>query len=54
MSKRFSGRLVLITGSAGGLGRVSALRFAQEVGGVLIGNLDELFQRLHDLIELVG
>lgn len=30
MSKRFSGRVVLITGAAGGLGRVSAVRFAHE------------------------
>ncbi len=30
MSKRFSGRVVLITGAAGGLGRVSAVRFARE------------------------
>lgn len=30
MRKRFDGRVVLITGAAGGLGRVSAVRFARE------------------------
>ena len=41
MSKRFSGRVVLITGSAGGLGRVSALRFAREGAQLILVDVNE-------------
>jgi 3-oxoacyl-[acyl-carrier protein] reductase len=41
MSKRFTGRLVLITGAAGGLGRVSALRFAQEGAQLILTDVNE-------------
>jgi 3-oxoacyl-[acyl-carrier protein] reductase len=41
MSKRFTGRVVLITGAAGGLGRVSALRFAAEGAQLILTDIDE-------------
>src|SRR5262245_55335797 len=41
MSKRFTGRVVLITGAAGGLGRVSALRFAQEGAHLILTDVNE-------------
>src|SRR5262249_25783384 len=41
MSKRFTGRLVLITGAAGGLGRVSAVRFAQEGAELILTDVNE-------------
>jgi 3-oxoacyl-[acyl-carrier protein] reductase len=40
MSRRFTGRVVLITGAAGGLGRVSALRFAQEGAELILTDLN--------------
>src|SRR5579883_1844738 len=40
MSNRFSGRVVLITGAAGGLGRVSAVRFASEGARLILTDLD--------------
>jgi 3-oxoacyl-[acyl-carrier protein] reductase len=40
MSKRFTGRVVLITGAAGGLGRVSALRFATEGAQLILADID--------------
>lgn len=41
MSKRFSGRVVLITGAAAGLGRSSALRFAAEGAHVVLTDVNE-------------
>jgi 3-oxoacyl-[acyl-carrier protein] reductase len=41
MSKRFSGRVVLITGAAGGLGRASALRFAAEGAHLVLTDVNE-------------
>jgi 3-oxoacyl-[acyl-carrier protein] reductase len=41
MSKRFTDRVVLITGAAGGLGRVSALRFAREGAQLILVDIDQ-------------
>jgi 3-oxoacyl-[acyl-carrier protein] reductase len=41
MNKRFTGRIVLITGAAGGLGRVCALRFAQEGAQLILTDVNE-------------
>jgi 3-oxoacyl-[acyl-carrier protein] reductase len=41
MEKRFAGRLVLITGAAGGMGRTLALRFAAEGAGLILTDVDE-------------
>jgi NAD(P)-dependent dehydrogenase (short-subunit alcohol dehydrogenase family) len=41
MTKRFTGRVVLITGAAGGLGRVSAVRFAQEGAHLVLTDINE-------------
>jgi 3-oxoacyl-[acyl-carrier protein] reductase len=41
MEKRFTGRLVLITGAAGGMGRTFALRFAAEGAKLILTDLDE-------------
>jgi NAD(P)-dependent dehydrogenase (short-subunit alcohol dehydrogenase family) len=38
---RFAGKVVLITGGGGALGRASALRFAEEGASVVIADLDE-------------
>jgi NAD(P)-dependent dehydrogenase (short-subunit alcohol dehydrogenase family) len=36
MERRFTGKVVVITGAAGGIGRAAALRFAQEGAGVVL------------------
>src|ERR1700761_8824953 len=41
MSKPFSGRVVMVTGSAGGLGRVSAVRFAQQGAHLVLTDVNE-------------
>src|SRR6516165_1222046 len=41
MSKPFSGRVVMVTGSAGGLGRVSAVRFAKEGAHLVLTDVNE-------------
>jgi 3-oxoacyl-[acyl-carrier protein] reductase len=41
MSKPFSGRVVMVTGSAGGLGRVSAIRFAKEGAHLVLTDVNE-------------
>jgi 3-oxoacyl-[acyl-carrier protein] reductase len=41
MSKRFAGRVVMVTGAAGGLGRVSALRFAGEGAELILTDVNE-------------
>jgi NAD(P)-dependent dehydrogenase (short-subunit alcohol dehydrogenase family) len=38
---RFSGKIVVVTGGASGIGRATALRFAEEGATVLIGDVDE-------------
>lgn len=39
-TKRFEGKVVLITGSASGLGAMQALRFAQEGASVVLADID--------------
>lgn len=41
MTKRFSGKTVLITGSAGGLGRAYALAFGREGAHLILADLNE-------------
>jgi 3-oxoacyl-[acyl-carrier protein] reductase len=41
MAQRFSGKTILITGSAGGLGRAYALAFAREGGHIILADLNE-------------
>jgi 3-oxoacyl-[acyl-carrier protein] reductase len=41
MTKRFSGKTVLVTGSAGGLGRAYALAFAREGADLILADINE-------------
>jgi 3-oxoacyl-[acyl-carrier protein] reductase len=41
MSKRFAGKVVLITGAAGGMGEAFAQRFAEEGAALILTDLDE-------------
>ncbi|MFP5307497.1 MAG: SDR family NAD(P)-dependent oxidoreductase [Gammaproteobacteria bacterium] len=41
MTKRFSGRLVLITGAAGGMGQAFAARFAEEGAELILTDVEE-------------
>ena len=41
LMKRFEGKVVLVTGAGGALGRASALRFAQEGARVVVADVDE-------------
>src|SRR4051812_26205017 len=38
---RFAGKVALITGAAGGIGRATALAFAREGAGVVLADVDE-------------
>jgi NAD(P)-dependent dehydrogenase (short-subunit alcohol dehydrogenase family) len=40
-NKRFEGKVVVITGAAMGIGRVTAQAFAHEGGSIVIGDIDE-------------
>jgi 3-oxoacyl-[acyl-carrier protein] reductase len=51
MTKRFAGRLVLITGAAGGMGRAFALAFAGEGAEVVLTDLEQ--QGLEETASLV-
>jgi 3-oxoacyl-[acyl-carrier protein] reductase len=55
MEKRFAGRLVLITGAAGGMGRTFALRFAAEGAGLILTDVDEpLLEETASLVRAQG
>ena len=41
IARRHEGRCVVITGAASGIGRASAVRFAQEGGSVVVADIDE-------------
>lgn len=55
MTRRFEGRLVLVTGGAAGLGRAIALRFAQEGARLALADIDEAgMKEAAGLIEALG
>jgi 3-oxoacyl-[acyl-carrier protein] reductase len=55
MTKRFSGKTVLVTGSAGGLGRAYALAFAREGAGLILVDIKaEGLAETQALIEAEG
>lgn len=41
----FEGKTVVITGAASGIGKATALKFAQEKANVVIGDVDERAQQ---------
>lgn len=51
MERRFEGKVVVITGAAGGIGRATALRFAQEGANVVA--VDLAMTDLQDVVALV-
>lgn len=54
MEKQFEGKTIVITGAAGGIGKATALRFAEMGAGVAIGDLDENAQKTADEINSNG
>ncbi|MFF8592422.1 SDR family NAD(P)-dependent oxidoreductase [Streptomyces sp. NPDC015220] len=52
MSARFTGKVVLVTGAGGVLGRAAALSFAREGATVVAAGRDE--SRLHETVGLIG
>lgn len=50
--KRFEGKVALVTGAGGALGRASALRFADEGARVIVADLDE--QRARNVVAEIG
>jgi NAD(P)-dependent dehydrogenase (short-subunit alcohol dehydrogenase family) len=51
---RFTGKAVLITGGATGIGRAAAQAFAREGAGVMIGDVDDRANETVSLIEAAG
>lgn len=51
---RFSGKAVLITGGATGIGRATALAFAADGARLMIGDVDERAQETVDLVRQAG
>jgi NAD(P)-dependent dehydrogenase (short-subunit alcohol dehydrogenase family) len=51
---RFTGKAILITGGATGIGRAAALAFAREGAGVMIGDVDDRASETVSLIEAAG
>ena len=51
---RFSGKRVVLTGGATGIGRATALGFASEGAAVMIGDVDERAAETVRLIEARG
>ena len=49
--KRFTGRVVLVTGGAGGIGRAICLRFAEEGADVVTCDLKE--EHLKETVKMV-
>ena len=45
MSKRFSGKVMIITGAAGGIGKASALRAAREGASLILADQKEEMSR---------
>jgi NAD(P)-dependent dehydrogenase (short-subunit alcohol dehydrogenase family) len=41
MNKRFSGKVALVTGAASGIGRATAVRFAQDGASVIVADMDD-------------
>lgn len=55
MTKRFSGKTVLVTGSAGGLGRAHALAFGREGAHLILADINEAgLAESQQLVEDVG
>jgi NAD(P)-dependent dehydrogenase (short-subunit alcohol dehydrogenase family) len=55
MTGRLDGRVALVTGAASGIGRSSALAFAEEGGKVVVADvLEEQGRQTVDLIETAG
>jgi 3alpha(or 20beta)-hydroxysteroid dehydrogenase len=50
-ARRFEGKVVLITGAAGGIGRAAAVRFATE--GARLGLVDRVREGLHETLAAV-
>jgi NAD(P)-dependent dehydrogenase (short-subunit alcohol dehydrogenase family) len=42
MTKLMTGKVVVVTGGASGIGRASALAFARQGAGVLIADIDDI------------
>src|SRR3546814_8475977 len=54
MSKRFKGKVAIVTGSAQGIGAVLAEKFAQEGGTVVLADRSPLVQEVAQKIQAYG